>query len=255
VRLEGYFSRFNRWAEIDSAREGRFREMVAPGAFTKTLTENRNRIKLLLSHGHHPTVGDAPIGKLTELREDREGGFYRADLFTGIPELVLDGMRAGEWQASFRFRAVREQFTARPGRSADNPEGLATRVIKEARLVEVSPTPWPAYEGTSAAIRAAGDKIELRTHGAREELLPQGLGSGSTPGTIRRLRRDGSAHARELLRALERGETVSLTWAGGTEVRGRILGEAGRERSWRLPRRGEASWRLDTRQTEPSWRL
>jgi HK97 family phage prohead protease len=253
VKLAGHAAVFGAWTTIDSAREGRFREMVAPGAFKKTIAENRDRVRVLLSHGHDPQLGDRPLGPLEELREDPRGLWYSVPLLDGVPELVTSGLRAGLYGASFRFAAVREEFTQRPARSEANPDRLPERVLKEVKLFELGPCTWPAYQGATAGVRATGETLELRAVG-REEVFPSGLGSGSTPGTIRRLRRDGSAHARELLRALERGETVSLTWGGGIEVRGHIVGGAKREASWRLPSRGETR-RLNRREPEPTWRL
>jgi len=45
-RLVGHFARFSEFNEIDSVSEGRFLERVTPGAFAKTFTENRDRIRV-----------------------------------------------------------------------------------------------------------------------------------------------------------------------------------------------------------------
>ncbi|HUG65771.1 MAG TPA: HK97 family phage prohead protease, partial [Gaiellaceae bacterium] len=162
MTLEGYFARFGEWTTVDNPKEGpRFRESVAKGAFSKTIAEGRGRIKLQLAHGQDPQVGDNPIGKLSELREDSHGGFYRADLFR-LPELIEDGLRAQQFGASFRFSTVREDYTARPPRSDYNVERIPERVLREVRLFEISATSWPAYAGTSAVVRSEGDVIVMR---------------------------------------------------------------------------------------------
>jgi HK97 family phage prohead protease len=242
MRLSGHAAVFGEWTTIDSAREGLFLERIAPGAFAKTISENRNRIRLLFAHGQDPQVGDKPLGPLEELREDARGLYYAAPLLDGVPELVLSGLRASPslYSASFRFSATREEFRLRPGRSAHNEDGIPERTLREVRLYELSAVTFPAYPGASAAARAVGDTVELRAcH--REEVLPRGLATGSAPVTIRRLRAHGNSQARELLRALERGAAVEITWGGHGQRLGRVVS------------RGFATSRTTT--SRPSWRL
>lgn len=231
--LSGHFARFGEWAEIDSRHEGNFLERIAPGAFRKTMAENRNRIRVLLSHGSDPQLGNKPLGTLEELREDEQGGYYSAPLLDGVPELVVSGLRAGLYGASFRFSTMREDFTQRPGKSDSNPRGLPERTLREVRLHELGPTPFPAYAGATAGLRsAAGAELELRAYG-REEVLPDDLVAGSAPVTIRRLRADGSPHARTLLRALEYGEGVEITWGARGRSLGRVVSQrSSRETDW-----------------------
>ena len=89
--LRGHFAVFNRWTEINSWIEGRFLERIAPGAFRKTIRENRDRVRVrvLLNHGGDPQLGDKPLGPIEELREDATGAFYDVMLLEGIPELVV----------------------------------------------------------------------------------------------------------------------------------------------------------------------
>ena len=60
--LHGYAAVFNEDTVIDSW-EGQFVERIAPGAFTKTLEERGDRVKVLFNHGFDPSIGDKPLGK------------------------------------------------------------------------------------------------------------------------------------------------------------------------------------------------
>jgi HK97 family phage prohead protease len=121
--LFGHFARFNEWTEIRSAWEGNFMERFVPRAFTKTLSERGNNLKVLFQHGQDPEVGDKPIAAINSVREDDEGAFYEARLFDGLPPLVLDGLRAGQYGASFRFSVVREEINDSPERSSTTRTG------------------------------------------------------------------------------------------------------------------------------------
>src|SRR5690554_5686831 len=52
--LFGHFSVFNEFYEINSMFEGRFMEIVEPGAFERTLRERGTSIKVMLDHGMDP---------------------------------------------------------------------------------------------------------------------------------------------------------------------------------------------------------
>jgi HK97 family phage prohead protease len=171
--LFGHFARFNEWTEIDSVFEGRFMERIAPGAFKKTFRDLRDKMRVLLNHGHDPMVGDKPIAEITDLREDDEGAFYEARLFDGLPELVLDGLRAKQYGASFRFSAMREEWVDEPNASDDNPNGLPERTIKEARVPEFGPTPFPAYEGATAGVRSLTDEFIMSCFRSDPERLQE----------------------------------------------------------------------------------
>jgi HK97 family phage prohead protease len=155
--LFGHFAVFNRFTEIDSWFEGNFLERIAPGAFKKTFKEQRNSMRVLLQHGRDPEIGDKPIAAINVLREDTEGAYYEAELFDGLPQLVVDGLRADQYGASFRFRVVREEYNEDPGTSGDNPKGLPERTIKEMQVFEFGPVTFPAYSEASAGVRSLTD--------------------------------------------------------------------------------------------------
>jgi HK97 family phage prohead protease len=155
--LFGHFARYNEWTEIRSSYEGHFMERFAPGAFKKTLAEQRDRLRVLFQHGNDPDIGDKPIAELRDVGEDEEGAYYEARLFDGLPALVMSGLRAGQYGASHRFSVLREREEKRPERSEHNPDGLPERTVTEARLFEVGPVTFPAYAGATAGVRSMTD--------------------------------------------------------------------------------------------------
>jgi HK97 family phage prohead protease len=157
--LFGHFARFNEWTEINSRYEGHFMERFAPGAFKKTLGEQRSKLRVLFQHGQDPEIGDKPIAAIEDVREDDEGAYYEARLFDGLPPLVVDGLRAGQYGASHRFRMMRETRDQRPEPSEFNPNGIEERTVTEARLFEFGPVTFPAYEGATAGVRSLTDDL------------------------------------------------------------------------------------------------
>jgi HK97 family phage prohead protease len=163
ARLSGHFVVFDTFTEIASAWEGNFMERIAPGAARKTIRENGGNIKLLLEHGQDPTVGQKPLGRFTDLREDETGVFYDAELYDSdyVREL-LPALRDGQYGASFRFRVIREEWNDNPDPSDDNPRGLPERTIKEMSIAEGGPVLWGAYPTATAQARSLTDAFLFR---------------------------------------------------------------------------------------------
>ncbi len=157
--LFGHFARFNEWTEIDSFWEGRFMERILPGAFKKTFRERRDQIRVLFQHGRDPELRDRPIAEPGDLREDDEGAYHESRLFDGMPEIVLAGLRAGQYGQSFKMQVLREDIIKEPGQSEHNPNGIAERSIKEIRLFEYGPVTFPAYANTTAGLRSTTDEF------------------------------------------------------------------------------------------------
>jgi HK97 family phage prohead protease len=155
--LTGRFAVFDRWTEINSAVEGHFMERIAPGAFTKTLKERGNNLPIMFSHGKDPQIGMMTLGRVRDISEEADGVRYAVDLFDGLPQLLVEGLKAGSYGASFRAKLVKDRFTQRPGRSEHNPSGIPESVVQELALREFGPTPIPQYLETSAEIRSLND--------------------------------------------------------------------------------------------------
>lgn len=155
----GHFAIFNRWTEINSWFEGRFMEQIAPGAFRKTIRENRDRIRALFQHGQDPQIGDKPLGPVDDLREDETGVYYEVPLLEAsyVREDILPGLKAGLYGSSFRFEVMRDDRVEDPGVSDHNPKGLPERTLKELRLFEFGPVTFPAYADATAGVRSLTD--------------------------------------------------------------------------------------------------
>jgi len=156
--LHGHFSAFNRWYEIDSW-EGRFLERIAPGAFKKTMAENRSKMRVLFDHGMDPQLGNKPLGPIRELREDDIGAYYEVPLIDTDynRNFVIPALEAGLLGASFRFRTIRDEWNDQPGRSDHNPKGIPERTVTEAAVPEFGPVTFPASQAATAGVRSRSD--------------------------------------------------------------------------------------------------
>jgi hypothetical protein len=146
--LTGYAAVFDEDTEIHGW-EGDFLERIAPGAFKKTLADRGDKVKVLFNHGFDPSIGDKPLGKASVQKEDARGLYvevplddtsYNRDLVASLRSGALDGM-------SFRFTVTRDEWD-------DLTEEMPTRTLKEVRLYEYGPVTFPAYEATTAGVRA-----------------------------------------------------------------------------------------------------
>ncbi|HNP58100.1 MAG TPA: HK97 family phage prohead protease [Gordonia sp. (in: high G+C Gram-positive bacteria)] len=160
----GYGAVFNSPTTIDSW-EGCFQEQFVQGAFRKTIRERTPKFQF--DHGRHPLIGSVPIGTITSITEDERGLLVEARLgkhtfIDFIQEALeteaIDGM-------SIRFSVIREEWRDRHGNLVpadevdellwtDDPERCPLmRTITEAKLDEVGPVVWPAYQDTTAGVR------------------------------------------------------------------------------------------------------
>lgn len=151
----------DRWTEIDSNYEGHFMERIAPGAAAKTIAENRSNMRILLQHGKDPQLGNKPIATIDDIGENNIGGYARGELFPGLDPLVVDGIRAGQYGASFRFGVLRDDFVRNPEPSEYNPNGIPERTIREMAVQEFGPVTWGAYSAASAGVRSITDEIHF----------------------------------------------------------------------------------------------
>ena len=104
-------------------------DVIVPGAFSKTLQERGNRIKITWQHDWRE-----PIGKPLELREDEHGLYIKG-------KLTLDTQRGREALALMRdgvidelsigYDAIKSEYVKRDGRTV--------RELREIRLYEISP--------------------------------------------------------------------------------------------------------------------
>ena len=154
--LHGYASVFNQATNI----MGLWLEEVAPGAYSKTVAEND--IRALWNHDTNIVLGrnKADTLKLSEDAKGLHSIILPPDNEWGRP--VLDAVKRGDVTGmSIAFRAVKQEWF-RP--DPDSNE-LPKRTIREAKLYEVSPVTFPAFEQTSIAARsqdgAAGEEEDI----------------------------------------------------------------------------------------------
>ena len=147
----GYASVFNQEAVI-VGWDGRdeFREVVRPGAFTKTLAEGDPRA--LWQHDPSQPIGRMSRGTL-RLAEDAEGLHTEIDLpVSALGGTVLAAIKRGDVDGmSIGFWVIRDRWT-RPD------DALPLREVLEIRLLEVSPVTFPAFDGTSIGARGLDPK-------------------------------------------------------------------------------------------------
>jgi HK97 family phage prohead protease len=202
--LTGHFVVFDRWTEIDSAVEGHFMERIQPGAFAKTIRESGRKVQVMFNHGRDPQLGLMTLGRVRDLAEDDRGVKYVVDLFAGLPELLMEGLRAGTYGASFRAKLMKDGFDPRPGKSSHNPAGIPESVVKELSLREFGPTAMPAYGDTTAEVRSVTDvyvpqvRVAATAHQHEPDRPYWQLGDDDEPyWKLQRKERHGLASARE----------------------------------------------------------
>lgn len=151
LTLEGYAAVFDQWTEVDNPIEGHFMESIARGAFESTLKQRADRIPLMYDHGHHPLIGQMPLGRIESLVEDNVGLKVRAKLHDNwLVQPLRDAIRSGAMrEMSFRFRGVRDRVE-KPRGAGDLPKVIRTEV----KLIELGPATIGVYAGTEMALRA-----------------------------------------------------------------------------------------------------
>lgn len=151
MRIAGYAAMFNR-----EASSLPFREMIAPGAFARSISSGEP-IYLLVNHDMDQLpLASTRSGTLT-LSEDDLGLYMEADLDPANPraaELHSALARGDVDKMSFAF-SINEDGESRE-------DGV--RVLRDLNLYEVSVVTWPAYDATEVGVRAeaADDSLALR---------------------------------------------------------------------------------------------
>jgi HK97 family phage prohead protease len=151
--LKGYASVFNYPIDSGSARHPQT-TFVKPGAFTRTLNNNRSQVQVLFNHGHDPRYGELPIGVIKKLEEDGRGLYAEVELHDGPDnENIRAALASGALRAmSIQFETLAEEF------NADRTE----RNIREVKLWEFGPVTFPANEAATASLHSLAEfAVEL----------------------------------------------------------------------------------------------
>lgn len=142
VSIEGHAALFNSLSQ----NLGGFVESIRPGAFSKTIQEAD--VRALFNHNENYVLGRNRSGTL-ELSEDNTGLYYRITPpdTTYARDLLAVLERGDVSQSSFAFFVVPDQedwdFTE---------QDFPVRVLKEVKLVDVSPVTYPAYIDTDSSV-------------------------------------------------------------------------------------------------------
>lgn len=161
--LSGYAAHFG---NVDS-----YGTAMKRGAFRKTLRERGDRIPVLWNHW-----SDAPIGRPTELKEDKTGLYFDAAISEGtnqgrdVMTLLRDGVPLG---MSFGFETIKSRpvedgdevdFSTAPDFYKGKDGREYVRIIEEVRLWEISVVTFPANElATINDVRATAQADALAT--------------------------------------------------------------------------------------------
>lgn len=115
--IEGYGSIFG---NIDSHKD-----IVMKGAFTKTVSERKDKIKMLWQHEIKE-----PIGRMLDIYEDQKGLFFKAKISeteTGKKAMIL--MRDGVLdELSIGYSTIKEEYDSQKN----------VNLLKELKLYEIS---------------------------------------------------------------------------------------------------------------------
>lgn len=143
-KMVGHAAVFGEATEIG----GYFREQIEPGAFKSSI--KKDDVRALFNHDPNYVLGRNTAGTL-KLTEDEQG--LRVDISPPDTQFARDlaiSIERGDInQMSFAFQVMEEEWIM-----AEKPKDLDLRKIKKARLFDVSPVTFPAYDGTDIAVRS-----------------------------------------------------------------------------------------------------
>ncbi|MDH6226215.1 HK97 family phage prohead protease [Streptomyces sp. MJP52] len=158
----GHAAVFGQRTAIGNPLTWGFYEEIAPGAFTKTLSEGDAR--MLVDHDTRLVVSRVSAGSL-RLAQDAQGLAVDADLDTRLSyvgDLVVNLENKNITGMSFGFRTVKDDWETVSVQTSEGDMEAELRIIREVQLFEVSAVTFPAYEGTDAALRSVGVALAAR---------------------------------------------------------------------------------------------
>jgi uncharacterized protein len=146
-KLEGYAALFN----TSSDDLGGFTEVIRPGAFRRTLLENKDVLSLF-DHDTRAVLGRTTAGTL-RLNEDAKGLHFEIDMPpTNLGRDLLVSVERGDIRgASFAFKAREDRWT-------QGNDGTMLRELLDVDLHEITVTAIPAYPDTEVARRSLQNK-------------------------------------------------------------------------------------------------
>jgi HK97 family phage prohead protease len=173
--IEGYGALFNTETVIGMW----FREVILPGAFTDSL--KTDDIRVFYNHDPNYILGRTSA-KTATVEEDTDGLRYEATPPATRADVVESIERKDVTGSSFQF-SVEEDEGEEWDFSETKKGMLPLRKIKRARLYEVGPVCFPAYEDTTVSARAVAKVEEAKQlrDAAAAAACPSCNGSGLNP--------------------------------------------------------------------------
>lgn len=161
LSIEGYFAVFDSIYEIAPGMT----ESIAPGAFDETLSDD---IRALINHDTTLVLGRTKAGTLS-LRTDNRGLWGHININPNDSDAINMHERVKRRdvdQCSIGFDIIEEETEFRD-------DGSIHWTIRKAKLYEVSPCTFPAYEETSIAARAKerDDLLKRKNEAWKEKML------------------------------------------------------------------------------------
>lgn len=138
---------------------GIFRERIAPGAFKDSLKEDGD-VRVAFNHDPNYILGRTSAGTAT-VEEDDKGLRYEATPPSTRADVIESIKRKDITGSSFQF-TVESDEDEEWDYSETKQGKLPLRTIKRARLYEVGPVAFPAYEDTTVSARAKSKADEVR---------------------------------------------------------------------------------------------
>jgi len=132
----------------ESVDLGGWREVIAPGAFKRTL---RNNPDVLSFFNHNPSqVLGRTSAKTLTVAEDLEGLAYqvRPPDTQWARDLVVSMERGDIRGSSFMFEVVQMRW------DKSGADGADIRTVLEAKLYELGPVTFPAYPAADSSVRS-----------------------------------------------------------------------------------------------------
>lgn len=141
LTIKGYASVFgtpDKAQETYNPNTGRWvmaSDIMEKGAFTKTLAERKDKVKICLNHNIYNLVG-----KLVEAKEDDYGLFCEIKVSDAEAELKTKIREKIYTDFSFGFQIVKADFE-------EKQDGTYYRHVREVKLYEISIVTFPRHEG------------------------------------------------------------------------------------------------------------
>jgi HK97 family phage prohead protease len=155
LRIEGYAAVF----DGEFHHPAGFVESIKRGAFSRALAEKQD-VRALINHDANMILGRTKNGTV-RLRQDSKGLWFSVDLpNTQVARDLHASISRGDIdQCSFSFKPLKETWGDR--KQADGSY-VATRLVEDLDLFDVSAVTYPAYATTSVQANSVEVPAEVR---------------------------------------------------------------------------------------------